>query len=127
MDVQEQREDAELQLEVALALLPLIGRCVQIEGDRDVHQQGNRLDGVDDRRVLVQEVTRRWCGLQPGQRRRYLGDRATAIAKFAADYVDVVELSELDEADYRAHGFDASMETVWRRHVEQIRRRDAAA
>ncbi|MER7275855.1 hypothetical protein ABT369_15485 [Dactylosporangium sp. NPDC000244] len=127
MDVQEQLEDVELQLEVALALLPLIGRCVRVDGDREVHQRGNRLDDAEDRRALVHEVARRWSGLLPGQRRRYPRERAAAIAKFAADYVDVIELSELDEADYRAHGFDASMETVWRKHVEGIRRRDEAA
>ncbi|WP_433055541.1 hypothetical protein [Dactylosporangium sp. CS-033363] len=127
MDVQEERDDTELQLEVALALLPLIGRCVRVDGDHAVDQRGNRLDDAEDRRVLVREVTRRWRHLRPSQLRRYPEDRATAIARFAADYVDVVELSGLDEEDYSAYGYDAMLEVVWRKHVEEIRRRDEAA
>ena len=123
----EEHEDAELQLEVALALLPLIGRCVRVEGGTAVHLRGNRLDETRDRRVLVREVARRWGTLKPQQRRRYPEDRALAIVEFAAEYVDDVELSTPDEGDYRGVDYDASLEGVWREHVEEIRRRNDAA
>jgi hypothetical protein len=127
MTVQEHHEDVELQLEVALALLPLIGRSLEMEGDQEVHHQGNRLDGTPERRVLVREVARRWRALDPEQRRRYPQDRAEAIVEFAGDYVEEVEQSTPDESDYQGLDYDASMALLWRQHVEEIRRRDEAA
>jgi hypothetical protein len=127
MDVQEQHEDAALQLEVALALLPLIGRCLAMEGDREVLHQGNRLDGTPERRVLVREVARRWCALEPDQRRRYPQDRAQAIVEFVGDYVEEVEQTPPDEDDYRGLDYDASMALLWRQHVDGIRLRGEAA
>ncbi|MEV8513459.1 hypothetical protein [Dactylosporangium sp. NPDC051484] len=127
MAVQDEREDTELQLEVALALLPLIGRCVRLEDGRAVRHQGNRLDDAQDRRALVREVARRWSTLKPNQRRRYPGDRGLAIVEFTAEYVDDVEHATADEGDYRGADYDASLEVVWRQHVEAIRQRDEAA
>ncbi|WP_344616673.1 hypothetical protein [Dactylosporangium salmoneum] len=124
---QDEHEDAELQLEVALALLPLIGRCVQLEHGRAVRLQGNRLDDTQDRRALVREVARRWRALKPNQRRRYPGDPGLAIVAFAAEYVEDVEHMAPDDGDYRGADYDASLEVVWRRHVEAIRQRDEAA
>src|SRR5205085_10805711 len=102
-------------------------RCLQLEGGREVRHQGNRLDDAQDRRVLVREVARRWRALKPNQRRRYPGDRALAIVEFAADYVEGVEQTAPDEDDYRGVDYDASLEVVWRRHIDAIRQRDDAA
>ncbi|MFI5913929.1 hypothetical protein [Dactylosporangium sp. NPDC051541] len=128
MAKQEQRNDAELQLEVALALLPLIGRSVTVivDGVDHLRQQGPRIEEPADRRALVQEVARCWSALRPSERKRYSWDWATGVAKFTVDYVEQVELSDPDGADWQAEGYDVAIEAVWRRHVEQIRRRDEA-
>ncbi|GAA2587713.1 hypothetical protein GCM10010399_17140 [Dactylosporangium fulvum] len=122
---QGQAADAELQLEVALTLLPLIGRCAELNGGREVALRANRLDDPHDRRVLVREVARCWRELQPKQRSRYAQDRAAAIAEFTTDYVDEIEAREPDKGEYQAHGYEAAMEIVWRRHVESIKLREA--
>ncbi|GGM50460.1 hypothetical protein ACFFX1_34960 [Dactylosporangium sucinum] len=125
MATQVQEADAELQLEVALALLPLLGRCAEMNGGREVLRRGSRLDDAQDRRALVREVARQWLALGPRDRARYAGDRPAALVEFAGDYVDEVESNEPDEGEYQQYGYDAAMEIVWRRHAESIRRRDA--
>ncbi|MFI5906218.1 hypothetical protein [Dactylosporangium sp. NPDC051541] len=126
MAKQEQRVDAEVQLEVALVLLPMIGRCVTVKGDLLVHQAGNRLDDADDRRAVVRDVARRWIALRPSERQQYSWDRATAIKKFVEAYVDEIELVMPDAGDWSTHGYDAAIEILWRKHVEEIRLRDEA-
>jgi len=124
MAVQEVEDDAALQLEVALALLPLIGRCAELNGGGSVRQRGPRLE-AEDRRTLVREVARCWRGLKPDDRRLSGRERPAAIAEFAANYVDDVEASEPDKGDEQSYGYDAAMEIAWRRHAELIRLREA--
>ncbi|WP_433213213.1 hypothetical protein ACQP00_01575 [Dactylosporangium sp. CS-047395] len=110
-------EDQALQLEVALVLLPLIGRCSEIRDGLEV-SRANRLQDAEDRRLLVREVTRRWL-----EQERTPGEGRTAnITAFVNDYVEEVESEQPNTDDYRWLGYDTAMEQLWRRHVAAIRR-----
>jgi hypothetical protein len=118
--------DTALQLEVAIALLPLIGRCAELSGGRLLRTRGNRLEAVEDRWALVREVARCWASLKPGDRRRYGKDRRRAIAEFTADYVDEIEATGPDKDDESKFGYEVAIEILWRRHAEAIRLRETS-
>ncbi|MFF5121796.1 hypothetical protein [Dactylosporangium aurantiacum] len=115
------RGDA-LRLEIAIALLPLVGRVQQVDGnDRVLGNRGNRLTDQEDRRLVIDDAARGWEALGATQQRSYGADLRAALYAYTCDYVEAVEASgpDLDEADART--YESAMETLWRRHADALR------
>ncbi|MET7425416.1 hypothetical protein [Dactylosporangium sp. NPDC005555] len=114
------RGDA-LRLEIAIALLPLVGRVQQLQDNRVVGNRGNRLTDQDDRRLVIDHAARSWEALDPARQAEYGADLRSALYTYTCDYVDNVEADgpDVDEADTRT--YESAMEALWRRHADALR------
>jgi hypothetical protein len=110
----------ELLYEVAVRLLPLIGRCVEVAGDEPVSQHGNRLDSVEDRRLVIADVARRWSRLDDATRISLGPTWQAAVAAFTVAYVDEVEAQEAGPGEYEQRRHEVTMALVWRQHAERL-------
>ncbi|MDG6109645.1 hypothetical protein Daura_48710 [Dactylosporangium aurantiacum] len=121
MIVQDDLRGDALRLEIAIALLPLVGRVVQLQDDQPVRHRGNRLTDQDDRRLVIDDAARRWELLDSGQQRWYGDNLRTALYEYTCEYVETVEAGApgIDEMDSR--GYESAMEALWRRHVAALR------
>ncbi len=116
-----EHEGAELLYEIAVTLLPLIGRCVELSAGELVARHGNRLDGTDDRRLVIADIARRWEQLGYVDRASFGRDWRAAVAAFTVDYVDAVEAETPGSSGYEQWGHEATMALVWRQHAERLR------
>ncbi|GAA1505539.1 hypothetical protein GCM10009827_018940 [Dactylosporangium maewongense] len=114
-------DGAELLYEIAVTLLPLIGRCVELSAGELVSRHGNRLDDPEDRRLVIADIARRWERLGYADRASFGRDWRAAVAAFTVDYVDTVELDAPASGEYEQWGHEATMALVWRQHAEHLR------
>ncbi len=114
-------DGAELLYEIAVTLLPLIGRCVELSAGELVARHGNRLDGSDDRRLVIADIARRWERLDYADRASFGRDWRAAIAAFTVDYVDAVEAQTPGSSEYEQWGHEATVALVWRQHADRLR------
>lgn len=110
----------ELLFEIAVTLLPLIGRCVEVADGDPVAQHGNRLDSAEDRRLVIADVARRWGRLDAAARARFGPGWKAAIAAFTVDYVDMVEAQNPGPGEYEQRQYEVIMATIWHQHAERL-------
>ncbi|MEU0559398.1 hypothetical protein [Dactylosporangium sp. NPDC006015] len=121
MIVQDDLRDDALRLEIAIALLPLVGRVTRLDDDIAVGLRGNRLTDQDDRRLVIDDAARRWESLDSSQQRWYGDSARTALYEYACEYVETVEAGApgVDEVDSRS--YESAMEALWRKHIDALR------
>lgn len=113
----------ELWFEVAVTLLPLIGRCVEVVGGMPSRQHGNRLGSDGDRRLVIADVAERWGRLDDESRAGLGSDWRAAVAVFTVDYVDMVEAEDAGRDDYEQRQYEVTVARVWDRHAARLRER----
>lgn len=92
MIVQDDLRGDALRLEIAIALLPLVGRVQHVDGnDRVLGNRGNRLTRQEDRRLVIDDAARGWEALSPLRQREHGVDLRVALYAYACDYVGAVE------------------------------------
>ncbi|WP_327007944.1 hypothetical protein OHA72_12105 [Dactylosporangium sp. NBC_01737] len=114
-------DGAELLYEIAVTLLPLIGRCVELSAGEMVARHGNRLDSPDDRRLIIADIARRWERLGYVDRGSFGRDWRAAVAAFTVDYVDAIEAEAPGSSEYEQWGHEATIALVWHQHAERLR------
>ncbi|MEV0568015.1 hypothetical protein [Dactylosporangium sp. NPDC050588] len=121
MIVQDDLRGDALRLEIAIALLPLVGRVAHVDDDRTVGVQGNRLTDQDDRRLVIDDAARRWEALNSGQQRWYGDSLRGALYEYTCEYVAAVEAGVPGVDDVDSRSYESAMEAVWRRHIDALR------
>jgi hypothetical protein len=111
----------ELMFEIAVTLLPLIGRCVEVTGGEPARQHGNRLDSTEDRRLVIEDIAQRWNGLDDAARASRGPDWKAAVAAFTVEYVDMVEAEGAGPREYEQRTHEVTMALVWHQHAERLR------
>ncbi|MEV0128984.1 hypothetical protein AB0H83_11065 [Dactylosporangium sp. NPDC050688] len=122
MIVQDDLRGDALRLEIAIALLPLVGRVVQLRDDQAVGHRGNRLTDQDDRRLVIDDAARGWEALDAAQQRGYGSNLRAALCAYTCDYVEAVEAGGPDADELDSRGYESAMEALWRRHADALRR-----
>jgi hypothetical protein len=122
MIVQDDLRGDALRLEIAIALLPLVGRVVQLQNDEAVGHQGNRLTDQDDRRLVIDDAARGWEALNPAQQRGYGADVRAALYAYTCEYVEAIEAGGPGADELDSRGYESAMEALWRRHADALRR-----
>ncbi|MEV4135489.1 hypothetical protein AB0J72_25340 [Dactylosporangium sp. NPDC049742] len=117
---------AELLFEIAVTLLPLIGRCVELVGGEPVTQHGNRLGTAEDRRIVIADIARQWNELDAGTRARFAPDWQAAVAAFTVDYVDMVEMDAPGPRVYEHRRYEVAMALIWHQHARRLSARSTS-
>ncbi|MEV0136903.1 hypothetical protein AB0H83_51850 [Dactylosporangium sp. NPDC050688] len=126
MIVQDDLRGDALRLEIAIALLPLVGRVQQVDDNaRVLGTRGNRLTDQEDRRLVIDDAARGWEALDPTQQRSYGADLRSALYAYTCDYVEAVEAGGPDPDEADARTYESAMEALWRRHADALRAANA--